>query len=375
MVRILHFADLHLDSSFASVGMASSEASRRREELRAALRRIVDLALERNVDAVTVGGDLYEHDRVTLDTGRFIASQFQRLAPKPVLVAPGNHDRCVPDSLYRQLDWPDNVHIFYGMDWQAVTVADSIAVWGAGHNGPAVRQNLLRELRLDPSRPAVALLHGSDASAVPEGKMAHCPFEAEDVDRCGAAFVLLGHYHRMRLWPAASPRCGYPGSPEPLGFDEGGPHYVLLLTVGEGPAAVEPVRINEVSYRTERVDVAGMSTSDQVREAIVSLSGDGSPSPDIVRVLLEGQAEPHLDLGGEALLSATADRFRYLDIVDQTHPAFELDELAEEATTRGAFVRLMGRRIEVAAGPDLERLENALRYGLQAFANLEVRPR
>jgi DNA repair exonuclease SbcCD nuclease subunit len=375
VARILHFADLHLDSSFASVGMTSSEATRRRDELRAALRRIVDLALERHVDAVTVGGDLYEHDRATLDTGRFLMSQFERLAPRPVLIAPGNHDRCVPDGLYRQLDWPDNVHIFYGMDWQAVTVADGIAVWGVGHNGPSVRQNLLRELHLDPSRPAVALLHGSDTAAVPEGKAAHCPFEAGDADRCGAAFVLLGHYHRMRLWPAASPRCGYPGSPEPLGFDEGGPHYVLLLTVGEGPAAVEPVRINEVSYRTERVDVAGMSTSDQVREAIVSLSGDGSPSPDIVRVLLEGQAEPHLDLGGEALLSATADRFRYLDIVDQTHPAFELDELAEEATTRGAFVRLMRGRIEVAAGPELEKLENALRYGLQAFAKLEVRPR
>lgn len=375
MVRILHFADLHLDSSFASVGMASSEARRRREELRAALRRIADLALERKVDAVTVGGDLYEHDRVTLDTGRFIASQFERLAPRPVLITPGNHDRCVSDSLYRQMSWPDNVHIFYGMDWQAVTIADGVAVWGVGHNGPSVRQNLLRELHLDSSRPAVALLHGSDTVAVPQGKVAHCPFEAGDVDRCGAAFVLLGHYHRMRLWPAASPRCGYPGSPEPLGFDEGGPHYALVLTVGDGPAATEPVQINEVSYRTERVDVAGMSTSDQVREAIASLSGDSSPSPDIVRVLLEGRAEPYLDLGGEALLSATADRFRYLDIVDQTHPAFELDELAEEATTRGAFVRLMRRRIEMAAGRDLERLENALGYGLEAFAKLEVRPR
>lgn len=75
MTKILHFADLHLDRSFAGVGIYSSEASTRREELRAALRRIVDLALDRGVDALTVGGDLYEHDRVTLDTGHFIAQQ------------------------------------------------------------------------------------------------------------------------------------------------------------------------------------------------------------------------------------------------------------------------------------------------------------
>lgn len=41
MTKILHFADLHLDCSFAGVGMASSEASRRREELRSVLRRFV----------------------------------------------------------------------------------------------------------------------------------------------------------------------------------------------------------------------------------------------------------------------------------------------------------------------------------------------
>lgn len=375
MVRILHFADLHLDSSFVGVGMASSEASRRREELRASLRRIVGLALEHDVDALTVGGDLYEHDRVTLDTGRFIAGQFERLIPRPVLVAPGNHDRCVPDSMYRRLDWPANVHIFDSMEWQSVKIVEDVAVWGVGHNSPAVWENLLRELRLDRSPSAVALLHGSDISAVPEGKAAHCPFESGDIASCGVGFVLLGHYHRMRLWPRDLPRCGYPGSPEPLGFDEEGPHYVLLLTVGDGGATAQPLQVNEVSYRTERIDVTGMSTSDQIREAIAALAGDSPPTADIVRVVLDGQAEPELDIDVAGLLSATAERFRYLDIVDCTQAAFELEELAEEATTRGAFVRLMRGRIEAAEVPERQRLENALHYGLQAFGGHEVRPR
>ena len=375
MVRILHFADLHLDSSFAGVGMAGSEASRRREELRAALRRIVDLALEHEVDALTVGGDLYEHDRVTLDTGRFIASEFGRLSPKPVLVAPGNHDRYVPDSMYSQLDWPDNVHIFGSMNWDSVTIAGGVTVWGVGHNSPAVRENLLRDLRLDRSPSTVALLHASDASSVPEEKAAHCPFEAEDAESCGAGFVLLGHYHGMRVWPTGSPRCGYPGSPEPLGFGEEGPHYVLLLTLGDDAPAVQSLQVNEVSYRTERLDVAGMSTSDQVRAAITALAGDNPPAPEITRAVLEGQADPDLDLDVASLLAATAEHFRYLDIVDDTRPAFNFEELAEEATTRGAFVRQMRERIERAGDFDQQELENALLYGLQAFAGHEVRRR
>jgi DNA repair exonuclease SbcCD nuclease subunit len=375
MTRILHFADLHLDSSYAGVGMAVSEASRRREELRASLRRIVDLALEQEVDALTVGGDLYEHDRVTLDTGRFIASQFGRLAPRPVLIAPGNHDRYVPDSMYRRMDWPDNVHIFGSMEWGSAPIAGGVTVWGVGHNSPAVRENLLRDLRLERSPSTVALLHASDASSVPEEKAAHCPFEARDAESCGAGFILLGHYHRMRVWPSGSPRCGYPGSPEPLGFDEEGPHYVLLLTLGDGAPAVQTLKVNEVSYRTERLDVTGMSTSDLIREAIAAVAGESPPTPDIVRVLLEGQADADLDLDLDALLSATAEQFRYLDIVDDTRPAFDFAELAEETTTRGAFVRLIRGQIEGAEGPERQRLENALLYGLQAFAGHEVRRR
>jgi DNA repair exonuclease SbcCD nuclease subunit len=375
MVKILHFADLHLDCSFAGVGMVSSEASRRREELRSVLRRIVDLALERDIDAVTVGGDLYEHDRVTLDTGRFIAREFKRLAPRPVLIAPGNHDRYVPDSLYRRLDWPDNVHIFDSMEWQPVPVAADVTVWGVGHNGPAVRENLLRDLKLDRSKIAIALFHGSDISAVPERKAAHCPFETSDVEQCGAAFVLVGHYHSMRLSPADIPLCAYPGTPEPLGFDEEGPHYVLLVAVSQHGAIAKPIQINEVSYRTERIDVAGMSTSDQVRETILCVAGDGTPTRDIVRVVLVGQAEPELDLDVASLLSATADRFRYLDVIDQTQAAFNIAEIREEATTRGAFVRLMEQRIDSAQGSERQILENALRHGLQAFSGQEVRPR
>src|SRR5712691_2003748 len=131
MTRILHFADLHLDRSYAGLAMASSEAAKRRDELRAALRRIVDLARQMDVDAVTVGGDLYEHDRRNPDTANFIADQFRRLAPKPVLIAPGNHDPYMPDSHYRRMEWPDNVHIF-APSWEPAPISDSVTVWGIG---------------------------------------------------------------------------------------------------------------------------------------------------------------------------------------------------------------------------------------------------
>lgn len=369
MVRLLHFADLHLDRSFAGVSMASGEASRRREELRAALRRIIQLALEREVDALTVGGDLYERDRVTGDTAQFLIQQFTRFE-KPVLIAPGNHDPYVPDSLYRRLPWPSNVHIFKSGSWQPFALGE-VTVWGIGHNAPDVRDNYLDNLRLNPGGMDIALLHGSDLSKVPEQKVTHCPFQAEDVDRCGAAFVLLGHYHGMRL----SERYGYPGSPEPLGFDEEGAHYVLELTVDRSGAQAETLVINEVSYHTERIDVSAMRSSDQVREAIAGLAEGDAARKQVIRAVLGGEADPELEIDVDAILSGTAERFRYLEINDETEPAFDVAQISEEHTTRGAFVRLMQERMAAASEGEQAILRNALLYGLQAFEGREVRPR
>jgi len=375
--RILHFSDLHLDRSFAGLGMAVSEAAKRRQELRDALRRIVDLALELDVAALTVGGDLYEHERVTLDTGHFIADQFRRLAPRPVLIAPGNHDPYVPDGLYRRMQWPANVHIFSSPRWEEKRLDTDLVVFGAGHTSPDLRDNLLAELRANASDGvAIALVHASDISAVPQNKAAHCPFRAEDVERSGVAFALLGHYHDMRLRPQGRPLYGYPGSPEPLDFGEAGDHFVLLLECGPGSVTAEPQKFNQVIYETAEIDITGMEHSDVVRQAICALAGNPGPSPAIMRVTLVGQADPHLDLDTESLLGSCAQHFRYLDpIIDRTEPPFDLEQIRQERTTRGAFVRMMEEKIQGAQGREREILEKALQYGLQAFAGQEVRRR
>ncbi|TMB69311.1 MAG: DNA repair exonuclease [Chloroflexi bacterium] len=354
VVRILHFADLHLDRSFAGLSVAPSEAAKRREELRAALRRIVDLALELDVDALTVGGDLYEHERAGPDTGNFIASEFARLAPKRVLVAPGNHDPYVPDSLYWRLEWPPNVHIFQTMSWEPVELSDTLTLWGAGHRGPAVRDNLLATLNVEAGR----------------------PFTREDIERSSVDFALLGHYHELRLRPQDAPRYAYPGSPEPLDFSETGDHYVLLLTANGQGLSCEPRKINEVVYQTSAIDITGMSTSDAIRKAICALAEDEAAARAIMRVTLTGQPESDLDLDLNALLQSTHDRFRYLDpIIDKTDTPFDLEQIAEESTTRGAFARMLRQEMADSPPADLPVLQNALHYGLRAFAGQEIRRR
>ena len=368
MTRILHTADVHLDRAFSSLGMVSGIAAARREELRDALRRLIDLALELEADAVTIGGDLYEHERATVDTGNFLAQQFARLQSIPVLISPGNHDPYVPDSLYRRIDWPANVTIFSSIEMKPVHLASGVTVWGAAHDGPELRRNLLSNFRVGGPGPHLLLFHGSNMQGAPEKRTGHAPFVPGDVRETGADFALLGHYHSGRVFQDERPICAYPGTPEPLDFSEEGEHYVLQVDVDGSTVVPQPIPFGVVRYRTERIDVTDLVTSDQLRAAICELE-----SPIVQRVILEGNLNADVDLDLESLYNSCAERFGYLDLVDRTEPGYDFEELAEESTTKGAFVRLIQERAAAAGDNDRELLETAMRYGLRAFDGQEVR--
>src|SRR5205085_1765987 len=89
-MKLLHIADIHLDRVFHRAESRPA-AVRRRGELRDALTRALALGKEREVDAVCIAGDVYEHEYVSEDTISFLRGAFAA-AGVPVLVTPGNHD-------------------------------------------------------------------------------------------------------------------------------------------------------------------------------------------------------------------------------------------------------------------------------------------
>ena len=65
---IVHAADVHLETVFPDVRGGGA----RRAALADAFDRIIDLALERHADVLTIGGDLYESARAGPATARFL---------------------------------------------------------------------------------------------------------------------------------------------------------------------------------------------------------------------------------------------------------------------------------------------------------------
>ena len=141
-MRLLLFADLHLDAPFAWAPPAT--AARRRQNLRDTLERILELAERSQADAILCAGDLYEHDRLSPDSRRFLERALVG-AGRRVLLAPGNHDWYGPGSLYSQVRWPEHVHVFSGERLTPYELTEGLTVWGAAFHGPVRAQGFFAD--------------------------------------------------------------------------------------------------------------------------------------------------------------------------------------------------------------------------------------
>ena len=94
-IKILHSADLHLDSPFE--GLPGGKAAVRRGEQRELLSALAELAVSEQAELVLLSGDLLDSGNTYFETGEELVSALGRI-PAPVFIAPGNHDFYSPQS-------------------------------------------------------------------------------------------------------------------------------------------------------------------------------------------------------------------------------------------------------------------------------------
>ena len=360
-VKIVHFADLHLDSPFAWCEASGDVARRRREALRETLLAITALARDTDADALLCGGDLYEHDRVTLDTEKFLRQTFAGLDPMPVYIAPGNHDWYGPTSLYAMEEWSSNVHIFREAVLRPVPGAPGITLWGGAHCAPANTDNFLGGgFRVEGPGVHLALFHGAEQSwlaAQGEGKVPHAPFDTADIRTAGLDHAFLGHYHR----PADGAHHTYPGNPDPLQFGEDGERGAVVATfTAEGAVECERRVVAMTHVHDLALDVTEFTSRQQIRDTLREVAaGRGG----LARLTVTGDLEPSLDLQEETIREQLLETFEAVQIRKSgLHLAYDLDQIREEPTVRGQFVRdVIGADL-----PEDER-RRVLRMGLRAL--------
>jgi DNA repair protein SbcD/Mre11 len=319
------------------------------------------------VNAVTIGGDLWEDEHVSADTRRFVAAELGKL-DCPALLICGNHDPYLPGGNYARTTWPDNVHIFDSPSPVEFPLGDPLSVWGVSWVGGDLTADFLGAgPHPDQSRTNLLLIHGTALGGFDN---AHCPFNPAGARASGFSFCLAGHTHAA----SSSESLVYPGSPEPLGWGEMGRHCVALVEVGVGAPEVELLEVNSHSYEERRVDCRDCEHSAEVGERLASAlaDSDGEASSLHIRAVLEGEIGRDCWIVPEELRTAHGQRYAELAVEDRTHPSYDLEAIGNQPTAAGYFVRELRGQIDAEEEPDRRQvLELALDAGLRALEGHE----
>lgn len=356
-MKLIHCADLHFDTPFS--GLSGRRADIRREDLRATFGRIVELTLAEQADALLIAGDLFDSAQISSQTLRYLHNQLMRLGEIPVLICGGNHDPLTADSCYRTMNWPENVHIFAADRMERVDLPGGVCVYGRSFADRYQISSMLTGFHVeDAAKINIMLLHGQLAGAGQTNE--YNPLYADDIAASGLCYLALGHVHQ----PSEAQRAddtvyAYSGCPEGRGFDELDDRGVLVVETDGTEVSLRFVPVCRRKYRHITVEVSGMADNQELLEA---MRGAVEQTEDIYKFTLTGAAEFAIQ---PAVLSDGLELFG-VKMVDETHPAVDLEALAAEQTLRGMFVK------QLLASEDAELAQQAIAYGLAALDGEKV---
>ena len=359
MVKILHAADLHMDSPFAA--LPEEKAKLRRREQRQLLDKIAELS--KNADIVLLAGDLFDSSASYWETTEALSSMLTAIKAE-VFIAPGNHDYCASRSPYAFMELPENVHIFKTPQLRAVELPKlGVRVWGAGFTSGSC-EGLLKNFTVPKSDYIeLMVLHGDLA---PESR--YDPVTEADIAGSGLDYLALGHTHTYSgVKKAGGTFYAYPGCPEGRGFDETGPKGVITGTVSKGKVALEFTELPGRRYRIVEADLTGET---DLSAAVKKAVGQGFPD-DVVRLVLKGQYSGDVDT--EALRQSLEDRFFHLTVKNELKKTRGIWDGAGDDTLTGLFLSKLREKYD-EAGEDAESrelIELAARYGLAALESRE----
>ncbi len=364
MIRILHAADLHLDSPFQS--LSARQAAERRAEQRRLVTRIVQLAEER-ADMLVFAGDVFDSDAGFAETARSLEKALAQ-TDIPVFFAPGNHDWYSARSPWDKLEFGENVHIFRSEDIECVKLDDlRVRVWGCAFGGRSRRAPLTGfEAEKDGDWLDVMVLHGE----VGNPRSVYAPIQPEELERSGMDYVALGHSHTFSgLQRAGGTYYAWPGCAEGRGFDECGEKGVILAELEPERCRIEFTGLGGREYAVERVDLT--EATDELA-AVMNALRERSER-DICRVILTGETDDSPDT--DAIGRALEQRFYAWQLRDETTPRRALWEQGGDDSLRALFVQRLRQRLENAADDaERRRITLALRWGLRALDNGEEPP-
>jgi exonuclease SbcD len=399
MIKLLHFADLHLGvENYGRLDPGTGLSTRLGDFLRS-LDAIVEQAISADVDIVVFAGDAYQTTHPSPTNQREFARRIRRLSEAniPVFLLTGNHDlplsigKAASTEIFSTLDVP-SVFLAHQVSTQLIeTKSGPLQVvalpWPVrshlltraemrGRSSDEVSEALTETVTdlvrkeieaLDPQLPTVLAAHvtvfgaeighGLDGSVflgreivIPSSLLANPAFD----------YVALGHLHRHQVIREASPPVVYSGSVERIDFgEEKEDKGFVMVDLEKGSAQLEFVPLATRGFLTIEVEAKGSDPTAEVLQAIEAQEVQDK----VVRVIVRTSAGKEPLLNETEIFAALRSAFHVAALIKDVERSVRLrigGRNYEEMTTR----QILETYLRVKEVPR-ERAELLLRYADQ----------
>jgi DNA repair exonuclease SbcCD nuclease subunit len=310
-VKILHTADWQIGRQYSRFD--PEDAAPLAAERYLVVERIARLALDRQVDAVVVAGDVFDSQTLKDLSIRRLFNSLSAFSG-PWILLPGNHDAALAESIWTQARRlnavPPNVHL--ALEAGTIPFADSDLVV---LTAPLMQRHTFVDLTawFDTAETPVGLIriglaHGSVQGLLADDIDSPNPIAANRAETARLDYLALGDWHGLKSIDA---RTGYSGTPEQDRFKDNDAGHVLEVEIS-GPGAVPmvtPHRIGRYRWHARPITLTVASDLDRLAQDLATLGSD-----DVVDVSVDGQA----DLAGrhrlQQMLDTTAARVRAMSV-------------------------------------------------------------
>ena len=380
MVKLIHTADLHLDSAFRS-RFTKEEAENRRQKQLMAWKELLSFAVEKKVQGILIAGDLFDSPVVSHGTMDFFLSTISEHPEISFFYLRGNHD--TENTFCYQENLPKNLFLFsergkkyrlndrlllagveygtkdisFGENEGATQGAGQAAEQGVGqenaHGAEALSKSESESeeeskfLKLKEEDCNILLLHGALYQGTPKGEAVQGEegIFLKNLEKLPLSYIALGHIHKGgegklnngALW-------AYPGCLQGRGFDEEGERGFLYLKVEEEKKEIrkEFIPIKQGEFRILEIELLeDEGTLACLKKIEVEMEKAGIVKEDSLRIILKGKKGLEQERNLRYLQLQLQDSVFFLEIRDECELSWNREEAMQEKSLKGEFLRVL----------------------------------
>jgi DNA repair exonuclease SbcCD nuclease subunit len=363
-MKLIHCADLHLDSELGT-NLTKEQVKDRKAELLNTFQRMVEYAAAHEVEGILIAGDLFDKKNISAKARNAVMEAILHHPDIQFFYLRGNHDG---DHVLASMNiQPDNLHLF-GDTWTTYALGDVVRISGLEldeNNAPQAAVSLV----LDADKFQIVMLHGQESEHQTKRKA-----EVIGIRELRGHFIdylALGHIHshKVEKLDARGIYC-YPGCLEGRGYDEAGIHGFELLEIDEQKKTLthEFVPFAKRQIYVENVDITDCRDLTQVQGRMEEVLIEKKiASESMVKLVLVGTVDISLELDLQLLLQKLEGRFYHVKLKDETTLKVDYAALETEQSLKGEFVRV----VKASQLTDEEKAE-VIRLGIAALAGEDI---